>query len=745
MSDLPEVTTLAEIAKALCIAKQNVHDRSLKEKWPFTEERCRGGRRRLYCVNELPYVIAQAVFNYRALREINSINGDGETFGRRLRLRDDLDKALRRKRAEHSLAHLTFLPQTYRDRAEVKNGILARFKTFHRESRMTTVAAQYAFAEAYNAGQIEVDELTRRLVPKLSRSALHTWEMLIKEEGPGRVAGKYGNRSGTGWFATHEKGRQFIVGFYRDHPDASIANVIDGLRARFLNEKLPADRTLQRDISRFRSQYKQLLTAVSNPDKWRSHYQAASGNASEQVVRLNQIWEADSTVGDVMLADGKRHAIIGIIDVYTRRLKFYVSRTSRAAAIAAALRRALLDWGVPEQLKTDNGSDYVSKHIAAVCNGLSIEHVVCPPFSPDRKPHIERALGTFLHGLVELLPGYIGHSVAERKDIEARKSFAQRMMGGGEPPKLTMSAEDLQEICDRWTDEVYAHDPHGGLYGKRPFQMATNWKGAVTVIEDEKALDVLLGEPAGWRIVGKKGIRIDGGIFDHPLLGGHEGEDVYCVRKDEDAGVMYVWDRDMGFLCIAVDPLRAGVSRSEIASQRRAIQRRVIAEGKKWMNEQAKGANTADIAREILRTRGDISRRVIAFPPTTKPHDAPALQEAARASSADAPPAGLNPEHQAEIDAFIERMEAKVEEIRDVRAVTQQPQYMCAYWLWCNEQIKAGKPLSDLDVKFHASYPSTAGYKFGMMMLRDWADLDFRDYLPQWTKERPVEPAINEQ
>ena len=36
---------------------------------------------------------------------------------------------------------------------------------------------------------------------------------------------------------------------------------------------------------------------------------------------------------------------------------------------------------------------------------------------------------TFSHDLVELLDGYIGHDVAARKDIEARRSFAQRPIG----------------------------------------------------------------------------------------------------------------------------------------------------------------------------------------------------------------------------------------------------------------------------------------------------------------------------
>lgn len=96
--------------------------------------------------------------------------------------------------------------------------------------------------------------------------------------------------------------------------------------------------------------------------------------------RLNQRWEIDSTKGDVMLADGKRHNVVAIIDVYSRRPVYHVSRSSSATAVAACLRKALLAWGVPEILVTDNGSDYVSRHIKGALIGLGIEQRIAPPF-----------------------------------------------------------------------------------------------------------------------------------------------------------------------------------------------------------------------------------------------------------------------------------------------------------------------------------------------------------------------------
>lgn len=61
-----------------------------------------------------------------------------------------------------------------------------------------------------------------------------------------------------------------------------------------------------------------------------------------------------------------------------------------SAAISALLRRAILDWGVPEAIKTDNGSDYVSNHIVRVSCGC-----VCRPGvqSPAGIFHVDAVSG----------------------------------------------------------------------------------------------------------------------------------------------------------------------------------------------------------------------------------------------------------------------------------------------------------------------------------------------------------------
>jgi transposase InsO family protein len=329
--------------------------------------------------------------------------------------------------------------------------------------------------------------------PTVSSRSIENWEASLAKRGLAALAGQYGARKGQGAIDRNEDLRTLILGMLVDFPDIEVGRVMRAIRARLPQEEHPSFRNLQRWIAAWKKANEQLFAAVTNPDAWRSRYKAAGGAASASIARLNQRWEMDGTKGDLRLADGARHTITSCIDVYSRRIKLHVSRTASSAAVASCLRRAILDWGVPEQLGTDNGSDFVSDHMKRVVAGLGIAHDIAPPYTPEHKPFVERAFGTFCRDLVPLLNGFTGHNVADAQAIRSRQSFAQRMMReGGEKIELRMTAAELQHFCDQWTDTVYARDPHSGLNGETPFQRAAAWAHPVRRIENERALDVLL-------------------------------------------------------------------------------------------------------------------------------------------------------------------------------------------------------------------------------------------------------------
>ena len=131
--------------------------------------------------------------------------------------------------------------------------------------------------------------------------------------------------------------------------------------------------------------------------------------------------------------------------------------TSRATAIAALLRRCILEWGVPEAVRTDEGEDYTSRHVLGVLTDLEIEHRPCPPYTPEAKPFVERFLGTLTRDLFASLPGFSGHDVTQAQARRSRKSFATRraerarIKESGEDDTViygaALSAEELKARC----------------------------------------------------------------------------------------------------------------------------------------------------------------------------------------------------------------------------------------------------------------------------------------------------------
>ena len=315
--------------------------------------------------------------------------------------------------------------------------------------------------------------------------------------------------------------------------------------------RAPAHSTVREWLRNWRRRNRRELCAVTNPDLDRSRHKPAGGDASANITRLNQLWELDSTPADVVCADGKRYTIVGAIDVWSRRAKLLVVPSSRAIAIALLLRRCILEWGVPEAVRTDEGKDYTSRHVLGALADLEIEHLRCPPYSPEPKPHIERFLGTIARELFPGLPGFTGHDVAQAQALRARKSFADRRgKDAAEAFGAALTAEELQARCDVWCEAVYGRRPHTGLGGASPFERVTSWQGPVRRIHDERALDALLAEPAGdkGRVVCKKGIRLDSVFYIAGPLGSLVGERVRLRRDPADAGRIHVYREDGSFV-----------------------------------------------------------------------------------------------------------------------------------------------------------------------------------------------------
>jgi putative transposase len=565
----------------------------------------------------------------------------GQTEGRRVALAEHVDQAVAWRAQQSGAAKLAGLTGAARARADARMDALVALETYARTANLSISAALDPFCGAYARGEIAMPEQTRVVLgATISAPTLRRWRDTLRQDGAAALAGDYGNRSGCGVLDSDAELHALATAMLIEHPHASARAVMRALSARNRDRALPTLRTLQRFISRWRDENAQVLLAIANPDAWKNKHMLAFGSASEDIVRLNQRWEFDSTPADLQLEDG-RYSLVGIIDVWSRRAILQVAKTSSSAAVCCAVRRAVLAWGVPEQAKVDNGQDYTSHHVTRALRNLGAEPLVSAPFSPWEKPHIERFFRTFSHDLVELLPGYAGHNVADAQAIRARHSFADRLFRKGETIALKLSSAQLQDVCDRWCRDIYEQDERAGLGGMTVFERVASWRHEVRRVNDARALDILLAEAPdghGGRTVTKKGLRVDGFTYMAPDLGALVGERVRVLYDPADMGRIVVY-RDESFVCVAECPEILGLSRRELAVEAKTRQKQEISEMRRELKAAARKQRTTDIAREILDARQDQAAALAAMPPKNVVLLTPAIEAAREAAEAlDASP-----------------------------------------------------------------------------------------------------------
>lgn len=715
---------IQEIAGALGVSPSSIKRRAKRESWSFDEEQVRGGRRRLYTLEALPADVQKAIRQRRAVEAVNALTReteasaqaerlealqrDGEAFGEQVRLEAEEQEQARRQARQDGLRRFSALPADHpkRQRAKAREWLLNAAYNLHRERGGDQRSARADFCQLVNAGGMALPAKVAKWLPRhdgqraLTEPTLRRWHYDYLAGGIWALTDGYGKRRGDNKVERTPELKRVVIGSLLKMPHITGRKLRAYLQARHGELDVMSERGLQRYLHAWKADNAQLWTYLTNPDRWKNVCMAAFGSQSEYVERLNQLWELDSTPADWMLADG-RHSVVGVIDIYSRRLRYRVSKTSTAAAVCALTRAAMLDWGVPEAVRTDNGADYVSEQFEEVLNGLDIGHQLCIPFASEQKGAIERAMRTMSHGILDLLPGFIGHNVAERKVIEARKSFAKRIMDKDAVIEVSLTSAQLQEKLDAWCAHVYAHDAHSGegMNGRSPFEASAAWTGTVRRIDDERALDALLAPLAGHRSVGKKGVRVDHHWYLAPELTEHAGEVVRLKRDEADLGRLYVYDVDGGFICIAQAPELTGISRAEAATAAKRHQREFIRRQSAEFIKYKKSVKE-NIAEVVLEHRIEQSEQVTALPHRADPYTSAGLEAAGKAARAgDAPQAAEPTETERAAQAELQR-----ELAAPVETLPQTARQRFQRWVRLRRRQAAGETLSADEQHLITSY-----------------------------------------
>ncbi|THF60943.1 Mu transposase C-terminal domain-containing protein [Pseudothauera rhizosphaerae] len=767
--------TLAEVADALGVSKQAVAQRAAREAWPFETEIVRGGSRRLYDSAALPKGVQKAV-KARATRIQHAAVAAGQAADCEAaqRMLEEVARAGRLKGAELATAAEQVRVDALLNRRSAGIEILRRWPKLtanqvkRMQARLEIVQAyqRWIAAEGQRHGNKALNGFaasycatagaacspdTCESVRKLSGRNLRRWVDGFAATGLAALLDEKDGRdkAGHGKIEDQPEIRELVVGLLVEFPHVKDQRIAEAISARFGTRLAPVTASLKAAqaegllarpdvdaIRRFRlawlKERASAYLALRNPDRWKNQQMLAFGDASEDVVRPNYRWELDSTPGDVLLLDPDaasgtaRYAVLGALDVFTRRGKLLVAKTSKSAAIGSLVRRALTDWGWVERVKHDNGSDYCAHYLQTLFHAIGTDPELCAPFSGWQKPHIERFFKTFNHDLVELLPGYIGHNVAERKELEARASFSERLFQKDGVLEVRMTATEFQAFCDEWTDNVYAHNPHAGLDGRTPFEVAASWSEPVARIADERVLDVLLMPLAGrdgYFSLQKKGIRINRHDYIAPELGAYNVGARFAVRQDvADVGRVFVFDDEGTFVCVAVCPDLTGISPAEIAAAAKAVQRRVVREEKAVLKRTARKAGAKEIVAEILRERAASAGKLATMPVRGPAHTTAAIDAAGQAARADARAPAVagqmviggrvvSATRLPTAAAEVTELAPAIRKSRSERSAAEN----YAEWRALKEAFERGDPLADVDFRFMKSWLTSAQ---GRMFLR---------------------------
>ncbi|PCI85443.1 MAG: hypothetical protein COB24_12960 [Hyphomicrobiales bacterium] len=510
------------------------------------------------------------------------------------------------------------------NKRDAKLDILSRSTRFRDQYNGTKNQADTVFCEMYNSGQADFECVIYPSVKTISVVSLKRWRRTLKEGGYSALASDHDGRKDTSFFDTALGGEigLAIVGYMLHQSHYTAYHIRDLIIADFgsaveiddIEKHMPHIRSFERWIKNFEEENNNLLTRITDPDEFKNHIKFTDTNMNSHVKYFNQKWEIDASPTDILTTEGRRN-LYALIDIYSRRVMFHISKSASTEASLALIKRAIMEWGVPQEISTDNGSDFISGRFKLALNNLSIHQHICSPFSPEQKGTVKRVIGAINRDLMPTLAGFIGHNVTDRKKLEARNSFANCL---GEKSTdafcVEVTPEQLQKYCDSWANDKYAHRTHSAL-GVTPFQKQQSCTKPVRIIKDERALDLLLSDVAsggGFRIVTKHGIKLNGEYYLGDAL--VVGDTVFIGHDPDNAGRLLVFDGDKNtFLCEAICPALHGVDPKQLAKEIKREQAASFARDAGPMIKASKKIGISEIVAKILNQRIASSKGVEAF------------------------------------------------------------------------------------------------------------------------------------
>lgn len=432
---------------------------------------------------------------------------------------------------------------------------------------------------------------TKLTVNKLN---LMRWQKEYKENGRYGFIKKSGNTRGKSYKIPSWVNEFLESKFFNKRGNITAKNLYDLVNAKAFKDNLITLEEYKRTQKELGgiisySRVKEILQSLKettkyqyliNPDRFKNSILPAFGDMREKALYANHYWEIDSTKLDAFAKDGSGEgtwSLISISDIKTGMKVLTIAKTSNSNSIAELLYKAFNKLGIPENIVTDNGKDYLSNHITGLFKKLGINQVRTEPFAGEQKPFVERHFGTLQNSFTELLNGYKGHNVAQFKAIQSQISTADRI-SGNKPKNEVEFIFDIASKLDEWLDSVYSKK-HNSSLECSPYEAYLQDENHINRFDVSK-IAFVFGKNKEVKI-GKKGIRLNNRIYNNMdgLLGNKVG--LTCLLSldfiDERQG--YLFDLDGNFIAMVCDEK---ISKDGALQARALYKHQVKAYEKEW-------------------------------------------------------------------------------------------------------------------------------------------------------------------
>lgn len=322
----------------------------------------------------------------------------------------------------------------------------------------------------------------------LSKHTLYVWKKRFEQEGPaGLMERPRGRASGS---RLPELTRRSILMLKEANPQYGCQRISD-LLAR--GPALGASPSAVARVLKEAGYELEEVPTRPHPDHVRRFERA----------RANQMWQTDLFTF-VLKRQNRRVYLVGFMDDHSRFVVGYGLHASQSTALVLeALRAAVIRYGAPQEVLTDNGSQYVTwRGKSAFSKELEqrgIAHLVAKPRRPRTLGKVERFWGTLWRECVE---------TAVFEDLE-----------------------DARRRVGHYIDYYNFHRPHQGIEGLVPADRFFGAKHEVLEMHKKRVADNALslaqhGAP-------KQPFYITGNAGGRSFAVHAEGERVFVTREGE--------------------------------------------------------------------------------------------------------------------------------------------------------------------------------------------------------------------